>query len=201
MAALLEALPQFGSEDLVVCHRTRAKGTPSLEVWTLRHFAAKELVLSPVTTEVKEGLWTRTSAVFLGVPQAGPGKHPEGKMLALDGRGRANLAAAGVGDSQERFGNLFWAVERSTDKGLSNLVIDQVPWSLQVNLKIPGSKKRKADVAWPEEDLPKLPLMLNPEAIPKHTKLVVFIDAATEKALKGQGGQGAASSGSQTLKK
>ena len=117
MAALKEALPKFTSKDLVVCHRVKAKGPPSTEVWTARSFQAFELALSPVTTEIKEALWTKnSSSVFLGVPQAGPGRHPDGRMMALDGRGRSIMASEEVLDAQEHRGSLFFVIPRSSKK-------------------------------------------------------------------------------------
>lgn len=175
MAALMETLPKFGHSDLVVCHRSKTKGHPGTEVWTSRDFAARELLFGPATTEVKEGLWTRTSSVFLALPQHGPGKHPEGKMLALDGRGRSFLGSAEVFDSSERTGNLFWVIQRTSEEKEGNLHLEQVSWSAQVALKMDGAKRRKHEVSWPSEDLPPLPIMTNPKAIKAHTRLVVYV--------------------------
>lgn len=175
MSALMESLPKFGHSDLVVCHRTRVKGHPITEVWTSRAFAARELLFGPATTEVKEGLWTRTSSVFLSVPQQGPGKHPDGKMLGLDGRGRSSLASAEVFDSNERRGNLFWVIQRTSEEEEANLILEQVSWSAQVALKFEGGKRRKQEVTWPSEDLPPMPIMTNPKAIKAHTRLVLYV--------------------------
>ena len=173
MGALMEALPSFGPADLVVCHRTKAKGHPITEVWTSRDFVARELLFGPATTEVKEGLWTKTSSVFLAVPQQGPGKHPEGKMLGLDGRGRSSLSSSEVFDTSERRGNLFWVVQRTSEKKEANMILEQVSWSADVALNV-GTKKKK--VTWASEDLPKLPIMVNPSAIKAHTRLVLHVE-------------------------
>jgi len=131
-------------------------------VWTARAFAAKELIVPAITSEVKEGLWSRTNAVFLGVPQAGEGRHPEGKMLCLDGRGRGLLATKEIQDAQEKRGNLFWPIQRSSEKSEANLFLDQVSWSVDFEMKLPGGKKRKAELSWPSDDIPRLPVLLNP---------------------------------------
>lgn len=184
MAALKESLPEFGPSDFVVCHRTRPKGPPITEVWTSRDFGAREIMVAPLTTEVKEGLWTKTSSVFLGMPQAGPGKHPEGKLLALDGRGRSSLSSAEVSDASEHRGNLFWVIQRTSEKSEANLVLEQMTWSASFSLGFASGKRRKAEVSWPSEDLPRLPLLTNPKAIKAHTRLILYIDAAAQKALQ-----------------
>ena len=180
MSALMEALPKFGHTDLVVCHRTRVKGHPITEVWTSRAFGARELLFGPVTTEVKEGLWTRTSSVFLSVPQQGPGKHPDGKMLGLDGRGRSSLASAEVFDSNERRGNLFWVIQRTSEEVEANMHLEQVSWTAQVALKFEGGKRRKQEVSWPSENLPPMPIMTNPKAIKAHSRLVLYVPKREE---------------------
>ena len=187
MKALQEHLPQFGPSDLVVCHRTKDKGHPTTEVWTLRDFPARELFFGPVTSEVKEGLWTRTSSVFLGLPQQGPHRHPEGKMLALDGRGRSTLSSPEVFDSGARRGNLFWVIQRTNAKDEGNMHLAQVSWSAEVTLKIDGGKRRKLETSWPSEDLPRLPIMTNPKVIKAHARLVLYVEVQKEpKATKPQ---------------
>lgn len=180
MAALMESLPEFGPSDLVVCHRTRPKGSPSTEVWALRDFGAREILFGPVTSEVKEGFWTKNSSVFLGVPQQGPGKHPEGKMLGLDGRGRSSLGSSEVFDSAERRGNLFWVIQRTSNESEGNMVLEQVSWSANVALQFPGGKRRKQEVSWASEDLPHLPIMTNPKAIKAQTRLVLYVESPKE---------------------
>ena len=174
LQTLAESLPEFGTSDLMVCHRTRAKGQPLSEVWTLRDFAARELLFAPITTELKEGLWTKTHSVMLAVPQQGAGKHPDGKNIGLDGRGRSLMSSEETIDEQEHSGNLFWVIRRSSEKPESNMSLEQASWSLDVSIKLPGgAKKRKAEASWPSDDLPSLPLMVNLKPIKKHTELVL----------------------------
>ena len=171
-----------------MCHRARPKGPPLTEVWALREFGPRECILPGTTTQIKEGLWTQSSSVFLAVPQAGPGKHPEGKLLALDGRGRSSMASREMIDSQERRGTLFWTIPRTSKKDEANLVIEQVPWSTSVGLKLPLPKKRKCEVNWASENLPPLPVLVNAKTIKAHSRLLVFVDppssrkAAAERA-------------------
>ena len=90
----------------------------------------------------------------------------------MDGRTRTSIAHAGLLDPVEHTGSLFWIVHRSLDHDDANMVIDQVLWDLKVVLSMPF-KKAKHNVHWPQQDLPPIPVMLNPKAIKKQQRLVV----------------------------
>lgn len=170
-SAVLEAIRELGPEDLMVVHRkVSGKLSWRTEVWTMRRFSAKELVIPILSSEVKDCFYTKNLHAFISLPQHGPGRHPEGKQLAFDGRGRSRLASAGILDDQEHRGLLCWAIER--DSGDScNLLVDQVSADVLVDLKLPGSKKRRINFG--SDDLPSIPVLINPQAIPKHTRLFV----------------------------
>ena len=53
------------------------------------------------------------------------------------------------------------------------MVIDQVLWEHKVTLSMPF-KKAKHTVQWQQQDLPTIPVLLNPKAINKHQRLVVY---------------------------
>ena len=116
---------------------------------------------------------TNVAHALVGVPQHGPGAHPEGGSIALDGRTRTSIAQAGLLDPVEHTGSLFWVVHRSSEIDEANMVIDQVLWEHKVTLSMPF-KKAKLTVQWPQQDLPTIPVLLNPKAIKARQRLVVY---------------------------
>ena len=101
-------------------------------------------------------------------------------MLGLDGRGWSSLGSAEVFDSNERRGNLFWVIQRSSNESEGNMVLEQVSWTANVALQFPGGKRRKTEVSWASDDLPHLPIMTNPKAIKAHTRLVLYVEPPKE---------------------
>ena len=91
----------------------------------------------------------------------------------MDGRTRTSIAQAGLLDPVEHTASLFWIVHRSLDHDDANMVIDQVSWDLKVVLSMPF-KKAKHNVHWQQQDLPTIPVLLNPKAIKKHQRFVVY---------------------------
>lgn len=172
-SAIVRSLPEFGPNDLMVIHRQiSGKTSWRSEVWTMRAFDAKELVIPVVSTELKDRFWTRGLHHFLGLPNNGPGRHPEGKQLAFDGRGKSVLASEGLLDDQEHRGLLCWAIERDSGDEW-NLEPDQISGEISVALKMVSGKKKKITTSWPSDELPVLLVLVNPEAIPQHTRLFV----------------------------
>ena len=182
MQAALEALPTFGPADLLIVHREQPSGSYTSEVWTLRKFAAGELVVPLISTEMKSGLWSKGLSALVNLPAHGEGKHPQGKDLAIDGRGRQKLWSAGTVELEERKGCLCWLLERTTDYDEANLKLETLTWSLSVHLQIPAAKKQKTSLQWPSETLPGLPVVVNPKAIKEKTRLRVFLDPSDSKA-------------------
>ena len=183
---LYENLPKFTPKDLVVCHRQNDKGAWKTEVWAHRDFQAGELLIGAMSTDLRDRMWTYNVAVLIGLPQQGPCRHPEGKNLALDGRNRQVLAASKTIDEAEHRGGIFWAIPRTGDKGgHHNMVLETIQWDASMNLKLPGGKKRKVEMA--SKDLPQLPVMTNPKKISAHTPLLLYQDLQTlQKLSKGE---------------
>ena len=184
-AALLEQVPHLGPKDLAVVHRPIGNGEHRTEVWTLRKFAAKELLIPVVSLEIRDCLWTNKVFAFLGLPAAGAGAHPEGKKVAFDGRGRHRITSKGSLDDTERKGHLCWVVERTKDPREANLDFDSVTGDIEVHLKVPGpgGKRRKATHSWPSEVLPSLPVLANAKALAQHTRLFVHSAQGSSQAV------------------
>ena len=175
--AIWLALPKFTPKDLVVCHRQNLKGAWEIEVWANRDFGVHELLIGAMAADIRERLWSKGSAVIIGLPQHGSSKHPEGKNMALDGRGRQVIAAEKTIDEGEHRGGLFWAIQARRTGELNqghNMIIDTISMSSSYALKLPGGKKYKLDME--SKDLPTLPVMTNPNKIKMHTRLVVYQD-------------------------
>ena len=53
LEALMEAVPTFSDKDIYVVHRKTEKGVWKDELWTKRDFVAQELLLPPVSSQLK----------------------------------------------------------------------------------------------------------------------------------------------------
>ena len=173
----------------MICHRQNSKGAWKCEVWANRDFQAGELIIGAISTDLKDRMWTYGAAALIGVPQQGPSSHPEGKNLALDGRGRQVLAASKTIDDVEHRGGLFWAIQRTGDKNDPyNMCLETISWDASVNIKLPGGKRRKVDVD--NKDLPQLPIMTNPKKISARTPILLYQDLQSlQKLSKTEGSQ------------
>jgi len=180
--AILEALPQFGPSDLCVVHRETSKGSWKQEVWTRRDFSARELLVPALTTDLREVMWTKGLHAFIGLPKNGAGRHPEGKQVAMDGRGRSVLASAGTIEAKEKVGSLFWCVERTSDASLANLEVEQISVTANLEVLVPSAKKRKVTLSRSASEMPALPAFVNPKPIKAHTRLWLRHDDATPAA-------------------
>ena len=174
---IAKSLPSFGPKDIAICHRQDDKSVWHLEAWTLREFAAFELAIAPVSTELKDVHWTRNASAMVTTSANGPCRHPEGKTLAFDGRGRTTLASANFAGatSGEKRGVLFWVVPRTSTKTEANLRLESVAVALSGSFKLPNSGKRQK-VEYLETDTPQVPVMVNPSAIAKHVRLTCLED-------------------------
>ena len=174
-------LPEFGPEDITVCHRQHEKCAWLTEVWTHRAFAAGELLIAPVTTEIKDVHWTRTASAMITTPLAGQGAHPEGKTLAFGGRGRTSVMSRncggrmGRGSEGAKHGSLFWVIPREQTTAESNLRLETVAMGLVGSFKFPNCEKKRK-VQYLEKDVPQVPVMVNPKAIEAHVPLVCLED-------------------------
>ena len=104
----------------------------------------------------------------------GPGQHPEGAALALDGRYRQSIAASGSLDTSKHTGILFYIVDRSVDEQEANMSLETVNWEYSAHLQLPLKKKAKQAVAWTSQDLPNIPILVNKKGLNEHTRLVVY---------------------------
>ena len=173
LKALHKSLPSFSEADLLVCHRQNSKGAWRCEVWTQRPFAAHEILLAPFSSQIKDTHLTTAGHAVLGIPACGSGAHPEGNVLALDGRGKASMAAAGTIDERDHYGSLYWLISRTSQKSEATLSFEPVTWSATVDLKLPF-KKNRVSVKEDSMDLPTLPLLTNKKALKEHTCLKVW---------------------------
>ena len=177
---ILESLhlvvPQYTEKDLVVLHRKNQKGAWKTELWTKRDFSPSELLFAPLSSHLKETHLMALANVQVDIPKYGSGAHPEGGNLSLDGRGSTVLAELGRVNSQEHLGNLFWLVQRTSDKAKVNLTFESVTMQQQVTLNFPVLKKKKHVVEWDPTDLPSVLVLLNRRAIKAHTRLAVYLE-------------------------
>ena len=174
---IAKSLPSFGPKDIAICHGQDDRGVWHLEAWTLRDFAANELALAFVSTELKDVHWTRNASAMVTTSANGPCRHPEGKTLAFDGRGKTAIASenfAGTTSAEKR-GVLFWAIPRTQTKALANLHLESVAISFSGSFKLPHSAK-KQKMEYLETDAPQVPVMVNPSAIEKHVRLTCLED-------------------------
>ena len=176
LESLHYAVPQYTEKDLVVLHRKNEKGAWKTELWTKRDFNPSEILFAPLSSQLKETHLMALASVQVDIPKYGSGAHPEGGNLSLDGRGSTVLAAPGRVDSQEHQGNLFWLVQRTSDKVKVNMTLESVTMQQQVTLNFPVLKKKKHVVEWDPADLPSVPVLLNRKAIKAHTLLAVYLE-------------------------
>ena len=160
-------------------HRQTANGIWKDELWTLRDFGAQELIFAPLGSQVKDTHLTQAANAPLCVPKHGPGKHPSGLSLAMDGRGQTSIAKEGSIDSQEHKGVLYWLVQRTSDSLLTDMSSEAVAFDMQVSFALPP-KKRKLNVHWESHDVPTVPILVNRKAIKQHTRLACYLPEKTE---------------------
>ena len=174
LESLAELLPQYSPKDLLLCHRQNDKGAWRQELWTQRAFEPLELQLAPFSSQLKDTHLMVNANAVVGIPKHGPGAHPEGHNLALDGRSRNIIASKGAIDAAEHTGSLFWLITRASKPSDANLTLEAVAWEHKVTLHMP-LKKRKLSTEWESKDLPTIPILVNKKTIKAHERLVVFI--------------------------
>ena len=174
--ALSILVDHHSEEDFQVISRRNSKGAWNNEVWTLRDFKAKEILIAPVTSQLKGSHLTSGASALVGLPTHGAGKHPSGAPVALDGRGRNFLHRAGgpsTGeDTVEKKGSLYWIISRTDKKGEANLSEESSTFGTIFEISIAGKKKH---IKWDAADMPAIPIMTNMKAIKKETLLKVFL--------------------------
>ena len=176
LEALMESLPTFSDRDLQVVHRKTEKGVWKDELWTKRDFEPQELMLAPVSSQLKETNLMAAAHAVVALPKQGKGSHPDSTSLALDGRGRTSMAQKGSIDPEEHLGSFFWVVGRTSQQKEANMVMENVCFESTCKVSLPGPKRRKTSpVQRDSHEMPVLPVLMNKKALPKHTKLLVFL--------------------------
>ena len=182
LEALNDVLPVYSEKELIVVNRKNEKGVWTSELHTLKDFGALEIQLAPYSSQLKDSHLMASGNAGLTLPKHGRGAH-DGTGMGLDGRCRTKMASKGALDDVAHLGSLYWLVERSTDKTVCNLEYQNATWEMQNTITLPNhagpggpAKKRKAEkvVSWSQSELPMVPLLVNIEPVPKHTKLCVF---------------------------
>ena len=112
---------------------------------------------------------------LVNLPKHGPGAHPDNQVLALDGRGKNNIAPKGELDSEEHQGSLFWVVGRTSKALDANLVMENITFETQINMSLPAPKRRKTETcSWDSSMMPSVPIIVNKTNIDNHIQLLVF---------------------------
>ena len=146
LQALVEALPHYTPKDLAVIQRQNAHGAWRSELWTKREFAPRELIFAPSSSQLKETHAMCAANCPIGLPAYGPGKHPEGHIMALDGRTRTCIARKGLIDGEEHTGCLFWLVHRTSDCTETSISLEQP--SFEMNCTVHLIKKQQHHWEW-----------------------------------------------------
>jgi hypothetical protein len=174
MEMVMGRMPEYWEgEDLGVVSRMNQNGVPRTEVWTLKAFAPGKLMFAPYSNELKDRLYTQTASVHVGLPN---GALPENRMLALEGRGKTHLYH---GDAKHHVaqatGCMFWAIDRTTDATMANLVLEYCEVSSkEVMVHVPGLESKA--VKFSRTSFPRVPVLVNKDKVAKHTKLVAMED-------------------------
>ena len=115
---------------------------------------------------------------MITTPLAGPGRHPEGRTLAFDGRGKTSVMSKNLGgrDSEAKHNNLFWVVPLYETKADTNLRLETVTMNLVAAFKLPQCAKRRK-VEYKDKVMLQVPMMVNPNAIKAHVPLMCLDDA------------------------
>ena len=184
LQSLHELLPVYTDKDLVVVNRQNEKGGWKTELWTARPFAAEELLFAPHSSQLKDCHLTDLKNAVVGIPLHGRGKHPRNQALALDGRGRAQIAHAGSIDENDYTGSLYWLVSRTSALELANMTLENVVWEHSMKISLPLKSGKKRGVEWASKDLPTIPVLVNTKKIEAHMRLAVFHDEEKDKKAK-----------------
>jgi len=200
--ALMYSIAHPGDLDLIICHRKNSKGIYITEAWTSKRFEPYEIAIAPASCEIKDRLYTGSNAAMIGVPLRGSGSHPEGKLLAQDGRGRNSISSPDTVEKDPQLGSVFWIIERTSTRKEANLILEPVSFSIKIDVNFDGhsgsqpSKKRKCSKSsehsivsntsqeWQASETPQVLVLVNPEAIEKHTKLIALEDTRLTLAAK-----------------
>ena len=179
---LCETLPVYTDKDLSVVLRKNEKDVWCSELWTARAFEAEDLILGPLSSQLKDTHLMTSQHAVVGLPKHGPGAHPKHISLALDGRTSTVIARKSTIDDQDHKGLLFFLVGRTPKASDANLMFEQTQMEMTVGITLPTKKKRtrastiipKSSSSWSSLELPSIPVLINNKDIPAHTRLLAF---------------------------
>jgi len=179
---LSQALPAYNDKDLSVVLRKNDKGVWCSELWTARAFEAEDLILGPLSSQLKDTHLMSAQHAVVGLPRHGQGAHPKSISLALDGRMRTMIARKNTVDDEDHKGILFFLVGRTSKVSDANLTFEQTHMEMTVGITLPTKNKRektntvipKSSTSWSSADLPGIPVLINHKAIEAHTRLLAF---------------------------
>ena len=100
-----------------------------------------ELNAHPERLDLKDSHLMASLHALVGLPQNGPGAHPDNQVLALDGRGKNKMAPPGELDSEEHKGSLCWVVVRTSKEVAVNLVLENLTFESEIKMSLPTPKK------------------------------------------------------------
>jgi hypothetical protein len=175
MQLVQRAETQLKKGDLLLVAKDKV-----VEVWTGRKFLKGELILGPMTTEIKDSYWTAGRSVLCpGSSSLTPGK----KHLGLDGRLRST--PLGPSEKEQKPVSLFFCVTRVEDKEeATNMVVQTAKLSITASLEMPGVKRKPDDVTFSPDELCGIPFMVNCVQVPEKTRLTVRDDLSLQKIQK-----------------
>ena len=166
---LVSKLPKYNDSDFAII-----KKNGNIEIYTLKDFKAGAIRFAPESYEMKPRHYTAGRSAIVRNTDVSTDRRP----MVLDGRVRASPGE----DSKSSFA-LFWVVQRAllADKdALKTVNLDLVYSQLELSAEFEIDEyKIKAD--GDADDMPSIPVLINPKAIKKHTRLVTKEDADLKK--------------------
>ena len=136
--ALTEVLPKWTLKDLLVVNRRNDQGVWQPEVYTKRPFEAKELLLAPCSSQLKDTHLLGSGHAVVTLPKNGRGSHPDNLSLALDGRCRNLIASAGISGPDAHTGSIYWLVTKTNEPKEATLDLETMQWEQRIKVNIPG---------------------------------------------------------------
>ena len=176
MESLTQSISKWDEGDLMIVRRTKAE-TISYELWTLQEIKAKKLILVPDSTQMLSRHYTAQRSVIIK-NTVDYTSTEAGRRLMMDGRVRANPTS----ESKHSF-CLYWMVQITDDKNLVNMERTYVNTTCEVNMSI-GDQNVIMRKSWGANDMPSVPVLINPRPIPAHVQILAGVDANMQKLIE-----------------
>ena len=155
------------------------------ELWTQRDFTTMGIMLAPYSSQLKDTHLMASNHAVVNLPNHGRGAYPENQCLALDGRGKNQMARSGSLDGDEHLGSLCWLVGKTSNPSEANMVLDSMTLEQQNKVNPPGLKQRKVQtLKWGPPEMLAIPIPANKQALAKHTKLIMYLPDPQKKDKK-----------------